>query len=226
LTKRSSKYRTTLIALSLSCAIIPALAQSSTNWKTNNSEAISAMRSEKYEEAEKLFNTALGQCKLDSDKNIVKTNLALLLRKLGRESEAEKLMTHPHVSPFNSEQSATLNPNATPETKVETAKPVGRNQEKPIATVDANERIMQLDRAIKRADETAALETLQELFQKRADAVLFRDKAETLEYAYTLHHRALVHLHRDAEAKEIDTYAAKIRDRIRASIKKQAETKH
>jgi hypothetical protein len=186
------------------------------------------MRSEKYDDAEKLFNTALTQCKLETDKNIVKTNLALLLRKLGRVSEAEKLLANPHISPFSNEQqpNSNTNANATSESKVESAKPQSRSAEKPAAS-DINERIMQLDRAIKKADDTAKLETLQELFQKRADAVLFRDKTETMEYAYTLHHRAqvLVHLHRDAEAKEIDTYAAKIRDRLRASEKKQAESK-
>lgn len=189
------------------------------------------MRNEKYEDAERMFHEALEKCRLKSDKNTVIANLQILLRKLGREDEATKLSEPAHKSPYDNDQQRGTNaqykeherqPNSSGGSAGQ-GLPQGPNGASPTQLkkrddfAEINTHIKQLDEQIKKADSSGELETLQMLFEQKADAVRLRDQYESLEYSYMLHFRAqvLLHMHRDAEAKELDAYAAQIRDRNR-----------
>ncbi len=208
--KRFTSISFLFLALACALAQTKVLAEESGDWKESNSRAIAAMRNEKYSESERLFQQALKECPLPEDRKIVNTNLALLLQKLGREHEAKTLTGE-------IEKTNKLEPEAKPTHIL--PRP---NAE--IATVSATIRpggirgtIQQLDAEIVKADAAGQLETLQNLFAKKAEALRIRDKAETLDYAYALHFRAQVlhHMGKMDEAQALETRATHIRDAIR-----------
>jgi tetratricopeptide (TPR) repeat protein len=199
------------------------LAAEAGDWKQTNVSAISAMRSEKYEEAEKLFQQALSQCKTPDDKKTVNANLAILLRKLGKEDDAVRLQGEVVADQKNSDSAQKPSKStAGPQTAAETSNSElsgkqGIPSPRTVKPSELNDYIKQLDEQIKKADSAGQLETLQNLFKLKADAVRTRDKGESLEYSYVLHFRAQVlhHLKRDAESESLDRYATQVRDHNR-----------
>lgn len=184
------------------------------DWKQTNVSAIAAMRAEKYEEAEKLFQQALNECKTPDDKKTVNANLCILLRKIGREDEAVKLMGEVQLNA--GPRSHTPSESAASSEPVKRETPVTANP-KTVQSNDLSSYIKQLDEQIKNADSKGDLEHLQNLFKLKADAVRTKDKGESLEYSYILHFRSQVlhHLHRDAEANSLERYAIQVRDQNR-----------
>lgn len=197
-------------------------AQDGADWRTINAQAISAMRAEKYEEAEKLFNEALSKCKLSEDKKSVAGNLALLLHKVERHDDAKNIeQTHCGASGSGSDamkaepvRSAAPRPMGQSNARAQSQEPLLKGS---VRAAESQALIKSLDEQIKKADAAGELELLQSLFQKKADAIKARDHCQSLEYAYILHYRAqvLVHLKREAEAENLEMQARTIRDAIR-----------
>lgn len=190
------------------------LAEESSDWKQTNTAAIAAMRAEKYEDAEKLFQKALSECKFSADKKIVETNLAVLLRKMERHSEADKL-----DPPHQPETGLNLNTGSSakiPSTSESNKLPSTMHQAEihQNSGYDYNLALRDLESQIKKADAADDLETLQGLFQKKADLLYQRDKSYTLDYAFALHFRSQVlkHMHKDAEADSLEFKAVQIRN--------------
>ena len=195
-------------------------AQAESVWRKLNSEAIAAMRSDKFDEAEKLFTKALNQTKLVEDKKSVAGNLALLLHKLGRDNEARKIEEENGLSQASERQATVISGKSTVAC---TSKPLKGS----VQSSEINALIKSLQEQIEKADSTGQLDLLQSLFQKKAEAIKARDHCQSLEYAFTLHYRAqvLMHMKRDAEANALETQARSIRDAIRNIQDFSAEVK-
>ena len=162
-------------------------------WSISNDKGINALRSKKYAEAERLFQQALTQCTRDEDRAVVKDNIDVL----------------------NQEQSDPLKGTV----QTNSIGNIDGSQTTP-ASSDApslEQQIQQTDLAIKKADESSSLETLQSLFQKKANLIMQKDQSKTLEYAYCLHFRAQVleKMHRNEEAAQLEAEASKLRDELR-----------
>lgn len=175
-----------------SATALPVSAESA-NWKDTNSQAIDAMRHDKLDEAEHLFQEALSQCSSDDGRQSIQTNLEVLHDKMGIQSHA------------SAEQHSSNS----------TVQSSGQSSNSQADEIHAY--IKQLDEQIKKADASDDLETLQSLFQKKAHALKVRDDGETLDYAYCLHFRAQVlqHLHRDSEAQALEAQASQLRDQLK-----------
>jgi tetratricopeptide (TPR) repeat protein len=161
-------------------------------WSISNDNGIKALRAKNYAEAQQLFQQALRQCTRDEDRAVVNDNLAVLQH----------------------EQSDTLKGTVQSNSLSNIdGSPTGASSDRPTL----EQQIRETDIAIKKADESSSLETLQSLFQKKAQLIFQRDQAKTLEYAYCLHFRAQVleKLHRNQEAAQLEAEASKLRDELR-----------
>ncbi len=172
--------------------------QEQPNWKDTNNRAITEMRNENYSEAERLFKEAQSQCLTSDDRAVVQENLDVLWEK-----QFMKRVSTESKNEFGQPSSKSL---------PVTGQDLGQNSK---AQVRAE--LTQLDASIKKADESGDLETLQALFKKKGELLKQRDDGETLDYAYNMHFRAQVlkHLHRDAEADQLEAEGARLRDSLR-----------
>ncbi len=208
----------------ISCPVLLA-SEDASDWKELNRKAILLMRQGNYQESERFLRQALALAVYPEDRKSLQVNLALILRKQGKDSDAENIETEQdsganrlsaEAKSLNSGSGAEKTASAALSNKhtVNTCKPGERLLKARAEKDDINVLIRSLDAQIKEADGKGKLERLQCLFQEKADALKRRDGVETIEYAYCLHFRAqvLTHMHRDKEAQELEARASHLRD--------------